>query len=118
MYSIMSGSTRVKRSVNFIASLCRVPLPLPPMLVWSVKLRRLDDERVAFPVSARVAHPLADALVEVRLSTVGRNDAGVVDHLVADRHDARVLDDAHAVAVDDGQRRAEHAARDDSGRRA
>ena len=69
----MSGSTRVKRSVNFSCSLCRVPLPLPPMLVLSVKFVRLDDERVAFPVAARVAHPLPDAA-----SRCGRPSSGMM----------------------------------------
>ena len=50
-------------------------------------------------------------VVQVR-PAVERNDPCVVDHFVADRHRLGVLDDAHAVAVDDRQRRAEHAARD------
>ncbi len=43
---------------------------------------------------------------------VGVEDARVVDHLVADRHHARRLHDAVAVAVDDAQHRADDAAGD------
>ena len=75
------------------------------------EVRRLDDQRVAFPVAARVAHVLADLRADVRPS-IERNDAGVVHHLVADRHFVRRLHDPVAVAVDDREDRSDDAARD------
>ena len=62
------------------------------------EIRRLDDERVAFPVAARVAHVLPDVRADVR-TAVERDDARVVDHLVADDDLVRCLHDAQAVAV-------------------
>jgi hypothetical protein len=67
-----------------ILSLWRRPLPLPPMLVWSVRFVRHDDEFVALPTRARESPrywrmPGAD----VR-PAVGVDDARVVNHLVAD----------------------------------
>src|SRR5471032_1055447 len=57
-------------------------------LVLEARLRRVvravHDERVAFPVAARVAEPLTDALIDVR-TPVERHHANVVDHLLADR---------------------------------
>ena len=50
-------------------------------------------------------------LADVR-SAVGVDDPRVVDHLVAERHHARRLHDAVAVAVDDAEHRADDAARD------
>src|SRR5262245_20454061 len=44
------------------------------------EVRRLDDERRSVPVSARVAEPLPQPLVEMRPAIDG-NDAGAVDHL-------------------------------------
>ena len=110
-YSIIAGSTRVKRSVSFSCSRVRHAAAVDADARSVREVRRLDDERVAFEAAARAAHPLANAVVE-RGAAVERDDASVVDHLVADRHGLRVLRDAHAVAVDDGQQRADHAARD------
>ena len=44
------------------------------------EVRRVDDQRVALPAAARVAHPRAEARGEMR-TAVERNDARVVDHL-------------------------------------
>src|SRR5207253_4219494 len=62
------------------------------------EVRRVDDERVAFPVSARVAVPAADAGVEVR-AAVERNDARVVRHLAEDGDVAGRLDDLEVTVV-------------------
>src|SRR4030095_14156439 len=72
---------------------------------------RLDDQRVTFPPSARVAEVLTSAVVDVR-TPVGVDDARVVNHLVADRHHARRLHDAVAAAVDDANERPPDAPRD------
>src|SRR5690606_24874393 len=61
--------------------------------------------------AAGAAHVLTDRDVE-RWPAVERDDARVADHLVADRDGPRMLRDAHAVAVDHRQDRAEHGARD------
>ena len=61
----------------------------------------LDHERVAFEVAAARALEASDILVDVRPG-VERDHAGLVDHLVGDRHLGRALEDPDAVAVDDG----------------
>ena len=53
-----------------------------PRLV--VEVGRVDDQRVAFPVAARVAVPLADALPTWRTRAVDRESAARVNHLGAD----------------------------------
>ena len=72
---------------------------------------RLDDERVALPVAARIAHQLAEAAADVR-PPVERDDARLVHHLVDDDDRVRRLHDARAVAVDHRQPRSGQAARD------
>ena len=49
------------------------------------EVRGLDDQGVAVPVAARVAHPLGDALGQMPAPVEG-HDAGVVHHLVQYRH--------------------------------
>ncbi len=48
-------------------------------------VRRLDDQRVAFPVAARIADPLRHAAREVR-AAVDRDDPDLVVELGHDRH--------------------------------
>src|SRR4030095_14353406 len=60
------------------------------------KVLRLDDERVAFPAAARASEPLWDAAGGLPAQ---RNDAGVVDHLGADRRVSWSLNDLHVVVV-------------------
>ncbi len=96
---------RVKRSVSFSFSLFG---PLNPDAIREV--RRLDDEGVAFPAAARVAHVLANAGTDVR-AAVERDDAGVVNHLVADDHFVWRLHDPETVAVEHREDPA-HSARD------
>ena len=74
------------------------------------EVRRLDDERVALEPAARIAHPHLHAGACVR-AAVERDHARLVDHLVADHDDAGRLDDLRAVAVDDGNDRADEPAR-------
>src|SRR6185503_3655448 len=52
-----------------------------------VEVRRLDDQRVAFPSSTRIAVPEADAIVR-RGAAVERNDPRVVNHLVMNHDEA------------------------------
>ena len=79
-YLIVSASTRVKRSTSARVGRRALQARL------AAEVDRLDDERVAFPAAARVARPLAKLGVR---TAVGRDDAGVVHHLVDDHHVAR-----------------------------
>ncbi len=72
---------------------------------------RLDDERVAFEVAARITHEEMDARAKSR-PAVERNHARVVHHLVADDHGVGRLDDARAVAVHGRHERPDRPARD------
>src|SRR5688572_822911 len=74
-------------------------------------VRAFDDERVAFPVAARVAHVRLHVPRE-RLAAVERDDARVVHHLVADRDHPWRLHDLVRVAVDGRHHRARDAAGD------
>jgi len=74
---------RVKRSVSRILSLWRTPLPLAPRLVRSVKFVVSTNQRVAFPMAARVAQVLSEVRSVVG-APVERDDARIVNHLVAD----------------------------------
>ena len=60
------------------------------------------DQRVALPVSARAAQPLAWAVVGHR-AAVDRDDAHLVDHLQENRHVAFALEDLDVVVVDAAQ---------------
>ena len=77
---------------------------------WAV-VRRLDDQRVAFPVPARIAVPLTDGLRQVR-TPIERDDAHVVDVLVENRDAPGRLEDLVRVVVARRQRR--HAVVDDA----
>ena len=106
------------RSVVFIWSLCgkRLPggEPTTARLISggpSLIVRRLDDERVAFPAAARLAQPLLD-LGRQRRAAVRRNDARFVDHLELEDHVARRLADREAAVVAVRHHRRRHAARD------
>src|SRR5213593_1118290 len=67
-------------------------LARPPEWILAVQIRRLDDEGIALPMTAGIAHPLAHVLRQ-RRPAVERNDAGVVDHLDENHHVSRALDD-------------------------
>ena len=56
------------------------------------EIGRLDDEGVAVPVTARVAHVETDVSSDVR-PAVERNHARLVNELVADGDESRRLDD-------------------------
>jgi hypothetical protein len=62
------------------------------------EVRRVDHERVAFPASDRVAHPLAHGCRQMR--GVHADDAGVVDHLGENHHVRRRLHDLVEVVVE------------------
>ena len=62
------------------------------------EIRRLDDQRVAFPAASRVAVPELDVLVHVR-TAVHRDDARIVRHLAEEHHALRRLDDLVVVVV-------------------
>src|SRR6185503_18202546 len=68
------------------------------------EVRGLDDERLAFPVAARIAHVEADAGAGVR-PAIERDHARLVNHLVPNRDEARALHDLERVAVGAGQHR-------------
>ena len=76
------------------------------------EVRRLDDERVAFPVAAAHRRRTDGSSTAMCGRVVERNHARVVDHLVGDRHEARALMDVIRVAVDGRHHRAGDAARD------
>src|SRR5439155_25168447 len=79
-----------------------------------LEVRRLDDERVAFPMSTGIAHIEVDVAADVRAPRNGieRDDARLVHHLVANRDVTGALDDLIRVAVDRRHHRAGYAARD------
>ena len=68
--------------------------PLPP----GVEVRRLDDERVALPVAARLARPL-EQVRRQRRTAVERDDARGVHHLRHDRDVVRGLEHLDVVVV-------------------
>src|SRR6266566_4314178 len=55
--------------------------------VVRAEIRRLDHERIALPMAARVAQPLMQVLTDMR-APVHRNDSGAVDHLRRDNDKA------------------------------
>ena len=73
-------------------------------------VRRFDDERVALPVAARLAHVLLVRRRQ-RRPAVGEDDARVVDHLEVEDDDARRLPDLEAAVVAIRHHRRRHAAR-------
>src|SRR5580658_9613041 len=76
-----------------------------------IKVRGLDDQRIALPVAARFSQPLFDGWIERRTS-VGWNDADFVGHFEHDENVARSLHDPDAVVVVARQHGNRHAARD------
>ena len=72
---------------------------------------RHDDQRVAFPVAARLAHVVLERLAQ-RRTPVHRHDARLVHHLEVEDDVARRLHDADAVVVAIRHHRRRHAARD------
>ena len=76
-----------------------------------VEIRRVDNQRIAVPVAARVSHPHADLRSCVRPS-VQRNNPGLMHHFVAYDDVTRRLHDFDAVVVKEGQHRADSAQRD------
>ena len=80
-----------------------------------LEVRRLDDERRAFPAATGVAEPLPQVLVEMRPPVDG-NDPGAVNHLGSDGHVAGTLEDLEVVVVDRRQVR-RHVGPDDAANR-
>ena len=72
---------------------------------------RLDDQRLALPVGARVAQPLADPRSQMP-AAVQRDDPRVVDHLHQDHDVVGRLQNLIVVVVEAGHHGAGHAARD------
>src|SRR5262245_30060323 len=70
----------------------------------AVEVRRVDDERVALPLAARIAQPRPHAGRDVR-TAVQRNDPRVVNHLVGDDDVARHLKDLDEIVVRTGHHR-------------
>src|SRR6185369_352089 len=64
----------------------------------------VDHQRLAFPMPARVAAPLADPCGKVR-APVERNHAHIVDDFLQDRYVAGGLEDLQVVVVGEGQHR-------------
>jgi len=65
----------------------------------AAEVDRVHDERVAFPVSARIAHPLPHVLGKRGGAVVDRDDPRFVNHLVVNHHVARRLDDLVVAVV-------------------
>ena len=110
VYCSVSLSSSVNRSV-IVIRLARAAAAVAADAGHPIEILRHDDQRVALPVSARVAHVGLDARREMR-PAVERDDARLVDHLVADDDEARRLHDLVAVVVDGRQERSHDAARD------
>ena len=72
---------------------------------------RLDDEGVALPMAARIAHVVLVRRGQ-RRPAVGEDDARVVDHLEVEHDDARRLPDPEPAVVAIRHHRRGHAARD------
>src|SRR5262245_32852626 len=66
----------------------------------AIEVRRLYDQRAAFPMANRVAHVRNDCLWRMAAS-IESNDSGFVNHFAADEDDAGRLNDfvAHAVGT-------------------
>src|SRR5262249_38522043 len=62
------------------------------------EVRRLDDERVAFPMASRVSFQLANLLRKMR-PVFEWNDADVVNHLNQNRHVSGTLNNSNIVVV-------------------
>jgi len=62
----------------------------------AAEIRGVDDERVALPPAARVARPLRERAV---WTTVSRDDARVVNHLVQQHDVIRMLNDLDVLVV-------------------
>ena len=75
------------------------------------EIDRLNDERIAFPVAARVAQPLFDAGPDVR-TPVHRNDPRVVNHLDENHDVAGHLQDLIVMVVEARHHRARQTTRD------
>ena len=89
--------------------------PLKDHAFLGLEVRRLDDQRRAFPAAAGIAEPLPQVLVEMR-APVDRNDPGAVDHLGSNGHVAGTLEDLEVVVVDRRQIR-RHVGPDDAANR-
>ncbi len=89
-YLMVLSSTRLKRSTSSSVRGGTLQARL------ATEVDCLDDERVAFPAAARVAGPLAQRGMR---SAVGRDDAGVVHHLVDDHHVSGGLHNLQVVVV-------------------
>src|SRR5262249_28730550 len=66
------------------------------------EVRRLDDERIAFPMASRVSFQLANLLRKMRLAFEW-NDADVVNHLNKNRHVSGTLNNWNIVVVRSGK---------------
>ena len=66
--------------------------------VLAVEVGGLDDQRIALPMVAVAARPLADVLPQTR-APVQRDDAGVMKHLRQKHHVVAILDDMVVVVV-------------------
>src|SRR5215831_6807267 len=62
------------------------------------EIRRLHDERVAFPMAARVSFQLTNVLRNMR-PVFQWNDADVVNHLNQNRHVSGTLNNSNIVVV-------------------
>src|SRR5262249_9846579 len=75
----------------------------------SQKIRGFDDECIAFPVAAGVAHVRADGGIRMR-TPVDWNDTGFVHHFLEDRDVAWRLNDLLAISIDHRENRTRYAA--------
>src|SRR5688572_7129586 len=73
----------------------------PPETDLVGEVRRIDDERRAFPAAARITEPLPDLWSDMR-TAVERDDARVVNHLVENHDISRRLENLVIVVVRTG----------------
>src|SRR5579883_1963926 len=78
---------------------------------FAIVIGRVHDQRVAFPMTARISFPLPDGGGDVR-PAVQRNDAGVVDHLGENDDVSRHLHNLISIVVAGRKHGPRHAARD------
>ena len=75
------------------------------------KIRRFDDQGIAFPTATGVSHVRENPSTGVR-TPVERNNPRFVDHLLKDGHIARPLYDLGSVAIDYGKNGSRQTPRD------
>src|ERR1051326_9177010 len=66
------------------------------------KIGRINDERVSFPMAARISHPRPDVLGKMR-ACVNGNNADVMDHFDLNYRASAILNDLVSAVVRSGK---------------